>query len=100
MRRNAGPLCRPGVGATAPAAVNGSLDRDAISRIAVPVDFAKLVYEQLKPGSSLLLTDQSRSWQVALPGCVYFLLSFAGLVHVRGQRWGATRWPERISRAR
>lgn len=43
---------------------------------------------------ALLLTDQSRSWQVALPGCVYFLLSFAGLVHVRGQRWGAHRWPE------
>jgi hypothetical protein len=44
---------------TVPVAVNGSLDKDAISRIAVPVDFAKLVYEQLKPGSSLLLTDQS-----------------------------------------
>ncbi len=43
---------------------------------------------------ALLLTDQSRSWQVALPGCAYFLLSFAGLVHVRGQRWGAKRWPE------
>ena len=43
---------------------------------------------------ALLLTDQSRSWQVALPGCVYFLLSFAGLVHVRGQRWGAHRGPE------
>lgn len=44
---------------------------------------------------ALLLTEQSRSWQVALPGCAYFLLSFAGLVHVRGQRWGAKRWPER-----
>jgi len=42
---------------------------------------------------ALLLGEQSRSWQVALPGCVYFLLSFAGLVHVRGQRWGAGRWP-------
>jgi hypothetical protein len=26
---------------------------------------------------------------------VYFLLSFTGLVHVCGQRWGARRWPER-----
>jgi uncharacterized membrane protein len=44
---------------------------------------------------ALLLTEQSRSRQVALPGCVYFLLSFAGLVHVRGQRWGAQRRPKR-----
>jgi hypothetical protein len=44
---------------------------------------------------ALLLTEHSRSWQVALPGSVYFLLSFTGLVHVCGQRWGARRWPER-----
>ena len=41
------------------AAPKGLMDKDAISRIAVPVDFARLVYEQLKPGSSLLLTDSS-----------------------------------------
>ena len=45
---------------------------------------------------ALLLTEQSRSWQVALPGCAYFLLSLAGFVHMRGQRWGARRWPERV----
>ena len=45
---------------------------------------------------ALLLTEQSRSWQVALPGCAYFLLSFAGVVHVQGQRWGERRWPERV----
>jgi len=42
-----------------------------------------------------LLTEDSRSWQVALPGSVYFLLSFTGLLHVAGQRWGARRWPAR-----
>lgn len=35
------------------------LDKYAISRISVPEHFATLVYEQLKPGSSFLLTDQS-----------------------------------------
>lgn len=48
----------PNVDASAPAP-RSLLDEDAISRIAVPVDFSRLVYEQLKPGSSLLLTDQS-----------------------------------------
>jgi hypothetical protein len=38
---------------------NGVINKDAISRIAVPVEFAKLVYGQLKPGSTLLLTDGS-----------------------------------------
>lgn len=42
-----------------------------------------------------LLTEDSRSWQVAMPGSVYFLLSFTGFVHVWGQRYGARRWPER-----
>jgi len=42
-----------------------------------------------------LLTERSRAWQVALPGCAYFLLSFTGLVHLRGRRWGERRWPER-----
>ncbi len=45
--------------------------------------------------AALLLGERSQPWQVALPGCVYFLLSFTGLVHVRGQRWGAERWPVR-----
>lgn len=40
-----------------------------------------------------LLGEHARSWQVAMPGSVYFLLSFTGLVHVWGQRWGARRWP-------
>jgi L,D-transpeptidase catalytic domain len=34
------------------------LDAAAIRRIAVPVDFARLVYTTLQPGSSLLLTDE------------------------------------------
>jgi hypothetical protein len=38
---------------------DGVINKDAISRIAVPVEFAKLVYGQLKPGSTLLLTDGS-----------------------------------------
>ena len=42
-----------------------------------------------------LLGEHARSWQVAMPGSVYFLLSFTGFVHVWGQRWGARRWPER-----
>jgi len=35
------------------------LDPDAISRIAVPVDFSRKLYAELKPGSSLLLTDEA-----------------------------------------
>jgi L,D-transpeptidase catalytic domain len=34
------------------------LDADAISRIAVPVDFTRKLYAELKTGSSLLLTDE------------------------------------------
>ena len=34
------------------------LDPAAIRRIAVPVDFARLLYSSLQPGSSLLLTDE------------------------------------------
>ncbi len=49
----------PNVDANAKAAAGQGLDRHAISRISVPEQFAALVYEQLKPGSSLLLTDQS-----------------------------------------
>ena len=39
-------------------APNAGLDPDAIRRIAVPVDFARLLYSTLQPGSSLLLTDE------------------------------------------
>lgn len=35
------------------------LDTKAISRIVVPVDFAKLVYGELKTGSTMLLTDEA-----------------------------------------
>lgn len=35
------------------------LDAKAISRIVVPVDFAKLVYAELKTGSTMLLTDEN-----------------------------------------
>lgn len=38
-----------------------------------------------------LLTPESRPWQVALPGCVFFLLSFSGLAHAAGRRWGLRR---------
>ncbi len=34
------------------------LDPNSIRRIVVPVDFARLVYNELQPGSSLLLTDE------------------------------------------
>lgn len=34
------------------------LDTNTIKRIVVPVDFAKLVYATLRPGSSMLLTDE------------------------------------------
>jgi hypothetical protein len=37
---------------------NQGLDSKAISRIAVPVDFARHVYSALRPGSSMLLTDE------------------------------------------
>jgi len=49
----------PNIDPSAKAASTGMMDKEAISRIAVPVEFSKLVYAQLKPGSSLLLTDQS-----------------------------------------
>jgi len=39
-------------------APTAGLDPAAISRIAVPVDFARLLYSSLQPGSSLLLTDE------------------------------------------
>lgn len=35
-----------------------------------------------------LLSDGARSWQVAMAGCVYFLLSLTGLVSAWGRRWG------------
>jgi hypothetical protein len=44
---------------SAPVVGKGAIDKAAIDRISVPVAFAKSVYEQLKPGSSLLLTDGS-----------------------------------------
>jgi len=44
---------------SAPVVTKGTIDKEAIRRISVPVEFAKLVYTQLKPGSSLLLTDGS-----------------------------------------
>jgi hypothetical protein len=42
---------------SAEAPVSG-LDTNAIKRIVVPVAFAKLVYTALRPGSSMLLTDE------------------------------------------
>lgn len=49
----------PNVVASGKSTTAGGLDKDAISRIALPTEFSRLVYEALKPGSSLLLTDQS-----------------------------------------
>ena len=37
------------------------------------------------------LPDQPRGWQVAMPGFVYFLLSFTGWINTLGQRWGLRR---------
>jgi hypothetical protein len=39
-------------------AASTGLDKDAIRRIVVPVDFAKRVYGELRTGSSMLLTDE------------------------------------------
>jgi len=39
-------------------APTAGLDPAAIRRIAVPVDFARLLYSTLQSGSSLLLTDE------------------------------------------
>lgn len=44
------------------------LDSKAISRIAVPVDFARHVYSALRPGSSMLLTDEPIALDAAMPG--------------------------------
>ena len=44
------------------------LDSKAISRIAVPVDFARNVYSALRPGSSMLLTDEPIALDAAMPG--------------------------------
>ena len=44
------------------------LDSKAISRIAVPVDFARHVYSVLRPGSSMLLTDEPIALDAAMPG--------------------------------
>jgi hypothetical protein len=49
----------PGANTTVTSKSASEHDREAISRIALPPEFAKMVYEELKPGSSLLLTDQS-----------------------------------------
>ncbi len=50
----------PGSDAPAGSPAKG-LDYEAVARIALPVDFAKLVYRELKPGSTLLLTDEHLS---------------------------------------
>ena len=44
------------------------LDTKAISRIAVPVDFARLVYSTLRPGSSMLLTDENINLEATTEG--------------------------------
>jgi L,D-transpeptidase catalytic domain len=44
------------------------LDAKAISRIAVPVDFARLVYSTLRPGSSMLLTDEAINLEATTEG--------------------------------
>jgi hypothetical protein len=49
----------PGANGAVASKPAGEIDREAISRIALPPEFARLVYEELKPGSSILLTDQS-----------------------------------------
>ena len=41
------------------AQIQTGLDAKAMQRIVVPVDFAKLVYTELKTGSTLLLTDEA-----------------------------------------
>jgi hypothetical protein len=49
----------PGTNAAVASKSASAHDRESISRIALPPEFARLVYEELKPGSSILLTDQS-----------------------------------------
>ena len=49
----------PGTNAAVASKSASEHDREAISRIALPPEFARLVYDELKPGSSILLTDQS-----------------------------------------
>ena len=44
------------------------LDPNSIRRIVVPVDFAKLVYAELQPGSSLLLTDEHINLEATTQG--------------------------------
>jgi hypothetical protein len=39
--------------------IQTGLDAKAMQRIVVPVDFAKLVYTELKTGSTMLLTDEA-----------------------------------------
>jgi hypothetical protein len=46
------------VNADEAAAPSLGLDGSAIRRIVVPVDFAKAAYSVMRPGSSLLLTDE------------------------------------------
>jgi hypothetical protein len=54
--------------ASNPVAANAGLDANTIKRIVVPVDFAKLVYAELQPGSSLLLTDEDINLEATTQG--------------------------------
>ena len=40
---------------------------------------------------ALLMPADAAPWQVAIPGCLYFLLSLTGLVHVLGRRMALRR---------
>ena len=65
-----------------------ALDRGAAATAAGEV--AAYVYfcviGLLSAAVALWLPAHARPWQVAMPGCLYFLLSLTGLVHVLGRR--------------
>ncbi len=54
--------------ASSPIVANAGLDANTIKRIVVPIDFAKLVYAELQPGSSLLLTDEDINIEATTQG--------------------------------
>lgn len=64
---------------------------DAAGEVAMHAGF--VVVGLLSVLIAALLTPDSRPWQVALPGSVFFLLFFSGWMHAAGRRWGMRRWP-------
>ena len=73
-----------------------ALDRDAA--LAAAGEVTAHVYfvfvALISVGLAGLMPDNARSWQVALPGCVYFLLSFTGVIDTIGRRRAARHLPQ------